>query len=126
MRNLLEPKISLVFKSEDGFWAILSSHHKPDCCEIHYLDFSQVDPLDFEGLEFNFEGQFFEKVEGFGIRLLPSNKRNMAIPIPGYGINNGYYSTNLTLVLTIIAPDKKIIKKQLFDIEECQVINLES
>lgn len=94
----------------------LYSDHDQDCCESHYLDFSQHSLSDFDGLEFDLSSpSFFEKVDDYGIRLLPTNGH--PISVPGYGYNNGYYSANLTLVLDRPGSSTK------FDITECQVIN---
>lgn len=94
----------------------LSSDHDQDCCENHYLDFSSHPLSDFDGLEFDLSSPaFFEKVEGYGIRLLPTNGH--PISVPGYGYNNGYYSADLTLVL------KRSDATTEFSITECQEIN---
>lgn len=91
----------------------LYSEHESDCCESHYLSFEGLSWSDFEGLEFDLSSPaFFEKVEGFGIRLLPVNGH--PISVPGYGYNNGYYSSDLTLVLDRPGSSTK------FDITECQ------
>lgn len=93
----------------------LSSDHDQDCCEHHFLDFSQHSMSEFENLEFDLSSsRFFEKVEDYGIRLLPTNGH--PISVPGYGYNNGYYSTQLILVLE--RPDSTTK----FDISDCQVI----
>lgn len=95
----------------------LSSNHESDCCENHYLDFSDITMEDFNGLEFDLSNDnFFKKIEGYGIELIPI--KGYSIKVPGYGFNNGYYSTNLTLILE---KDRKLLKQ--YDIEECQTIN---
>ena len=95
---------------------MLYSEHDQDCCESHYLSFGDLTIEDFDGLEFDLNGDnFFERVEGYGIALLPVNGH--PVRVPGYGCNNGYYSTNLTLVLS----DNKTFTKR-FDITECQDI----
>lgn len=72
---------------------------------------------DFDGLEFNLDtNNFFERVDGYGIRLLPLNGH--PISVAGYGYNNGYYSSHLDL--TLINADKKFIKT--YNITECQTI----
>lgn len=93
----------------------LSSEHRSACCEHHYLSFEHLTEKDFEGMTFDLEGDFFEKVDGYGIRLKPISGGH-PVSVPGYGYNNGYYSTELTLVLT----EGRNYKK--FDITECQVI----
>ena len=95
----------------------LASHHDSDCCETHSLDLSDLTLEDFEGLEFDLTNDnFFERIEGYGIALKPIS--GFPVRIPGYGTNNGYYSYNLTLILS----DEKGFKK-VFDISECQDIN---
>lgn len=97
----------------------LTSDHNQDCCESHYLSFKDLSLDDFEGLEFDLSGDsFFERVDGYGIRLVPINGH--PVSVPGYGYNNGYYSSNLSLVLT---KDGKQISK--FDISECQGVKWE-
>jgi len=92
---------------------ILTSDHSQDCCESHYLDFSNLKLEDFEDLNFDIEkDDFFERVPNFGIRLLPTN--GQPISIPGYGYNNGYYGSNIDLVLS---------DGRRFDVSECQVIS---
>ncbi len=94
----------------------LLDHHYQDCCESHYLDFSHLSLSDFEGLEFDLSSPdtLFEKVVDFGIRLTPTNGH--PVFVPGYASNNGYYSSNLYLVLR---DDKgKTVWK--VDISECQ------
>lgn len=101
-------------KFDDG--SILYSDHNQDCCEKHYLSFSDLSISDFEGLEFDLSSSlFFDKVEDYGIRLHPTNGHD--ISVPGYGYNNGYYSSELILVLKNNGQLKK------FDISDCQVIS---
>ena len=93
----------------------LFSYHEQDCCEYHYLDFSQHSLDDFDDLEFDLSSSsFFERVENYGIRLLPTNGH--PISVPGYGNNSGYYSSNLKLVLKQPDFERK------FDITDCQEI----
>lgn len=95
---------------------ILSSDHKQDCCESHYLSLSDLTLEDFEDLEFDLSNDdFFERIEDYGIALKPNH--GYPVRIPGYGSNNGYYSSNLDLVISNI-DGKGIFKK--FDITECQ------
>src|SRR6478735_787806 len=77
----------------------LNSNHTRDCCENHYLDFSNLEDSDFDGLEFDLSSDtFFERVPDYGIRLIPINGH--PVSVPGYGSNNGYYSSNLSLTLS--------------------------
>ena len=90
------------------------SDHESECCEHHYLDTSDLTLDEFKGLEFDLTSDtFFERVPDYGIRLLPLNGH--PISIPGYGENNGYYSTSLALVVE--SPGKP---KRIYSITECQ------
>jgi len=94
----------------------LCSEHEQDCCENHYLDFSNLTVEDFDNLDFDLTSpDFFERVDGYGIRLIPVNGH--PINIPGYGYNNGYYSSDLTLVMY----NSGVVTK--FDISECQEVH---
>ena len=94
----------------------LYSNHDQDCCENHYLSMSDLTIADFEGLEFNLSNDdFFERIEDYGISLKPLN--GYPIRIPGYGSNNGYYSSNLDLIITD-TDGIKTLKE--YNISECQ------
>ncbi len=91
---------------------VLSSHHSEDCCEHHYIDFTYVNLDDFNGLEFDLSSDaFFNGIPGYGIELIPI--KGWGVRIPGYGSNNGYYSSNLSLELS---------DGRMFDISDCQEI----
>ena len=92
----------------------LYSYHEQDCCENHYLDFEHLSLEDVEDLEFDLYSEFFEKIEGYGVALIPT--KGFPIRIPGYGYNNGWYSNDLTLVLE--SPEGV---KYTENITECQV-----
>lgn len=112
MKNLKVIKV----ESEELFFennVSLSSWHEQDCCENHWIDFSDFKLEDFEGMLFDFTNDdFFDRIDGYGIALKPINDH--PVRIPGYGSNNGYYSSNLRLVLY----DGKT--NRTFDITECQ------
>lgn len=94
----------------------LYSEHNQDCCEQHWLSFSDLSLEDFEGLEFDLQqDSFFERIEGYGIAIKPIFGHK--IRVPGYSYNNGYYSSNLDLVLTDVG-ERNIYQK--YDITECQ------
>lgn len=115
MQNLVT--VSLVDKEEISFddGSRLYSEHSQDCCEQHYLSFEHLTLEDFKGLKFDLQGDFFEKVDGYGIRLKPVN--GFPVAVPGYGYNNGYYGTNIDLVVKSGRGEKR------FDVSECQVIS---
>lgn len=76
----------------------LYSNHDQDCCEHHWLSMKDLDFEDLKDFEFDLSNDdFFERIEGYGIALKPLN--GFPVRIPGYGSNNGYYSSNLELVL---------------------------
>lgn len=76
----------------------LFSSHDQDCCENHWLSFKDLTLEDFEGLRFNLTtDDFFKRVDGYGIELLPI--KGHPVRVPGYGSNNGHYSSNLTLCI---------------------------
>lgn len=94
---------------------MLSSDHSQDCCERHELTFDDLTMADFDGLEFDLDGDtFFRRIDGFGIELTPVHGHS--VKIPGHGSNNGYYGTNLDLCI-----DGPGFSKT-FDITECQDI----
>lgn len=94
----------------------LYSKHLQDCCESHELTFSDLTLSDFDGLEFDLRGGgFFRKIPEFGIELLPVHGH--PVRIPGHGYNNGYYGTDLTLVL-----ENTGVRTE-YNITECQVIH---
>ena len=108
--NMLDGDGVIVFSN--GY--TLTTHHESDCCEHHYWSLSDLTINDFDGLAFHLDGgSFFGRIEGYGICLVPIN--GFPIRIPAYGSNNGYYSTNLSLILS---NGNEIIDK--FDITECQ------
>ena len=93
----------------------LYSEHEQDCCESHSLCFEDLNIEDFDGLEFDLTNDgFFERVDGYGIRLIATNGEK--ISIAGHSSNNGYYSSNLTLVLM----DTTTRIYTMYDITDCQ------
>ena len=114
MKNLKVVKIEndeLVFN--DG--TRLLSNHDQDCCEHHYLDFADLDVSDFDGLEFDLTNDnFFNRIEDYGIELKPI--KGHSVKVPGYGSNNGYYGSNIDLIIANI--NSKTVKS--YDVSECQ------
>ena len=95
----------------------LLSTHDSDCCEWHYLSFEDLTIEDFNGLTFNLsKDDFFDRINGYGIALKPIH--GFPVRIAGYGENNGYYSENLSLVISY---NNNIIKQ--YDITDCQNIS---
>ncbi len=103
----------IVFKN--GY--ILNSYHECDCCEYHWLEFSDIEESDYKGLEFDLSNDnFFTRIPGYGIQLNALN--NFPLRIPGYGNNNGYYSDDLSLILMDNKGNRKI-----YDVSDCQKID---
>ncbi|MFZ2487947.1 MAG: hypothetical protein WAZ19_07470 [Anaerolineae bacterium] len=118
MKNLKVVRIG-VEQLEFDNGMILKSYHERDCCESHYLSMADLTMDDFKGLLFDLSNDdFFERIDDYGIALNPKNGH--PVRIPGYGANNGYYSSNLSLVITR-TNGKGYFKK--YDIEECQKID---
>jgi len=115
MKNLKVIKIdSETVEFENGLK--LYSNHDSDCCEFHYLSLEDLKMEDFDGLEFDLTNDdFFKRIEDYGIELIPV--KGHSVKIPGYGYNNGYYSSQLDLILT----NGKDFTKT-YDISECQNI----
>lgn len=61
------------------------------------------------------EEKFFKRIDGYGIELVPVH--GWPVKIPGYGSNNGYYSSNMSLVLN------GIDFENFYDISDCQDID---
>lgn len=92
--------------------SILESYHEQECCENHYVDFTSINDQGFENEEFaehllkilevnsykNDDCPFdFDRWSSFfNIKDLKNNKYTLTI----YNSNNGYYSTNVSLILT--------------------------
>jgi hypothetical protein len=94
----------------------LFSYHDQDCCETHSLTLEDLTMLDFEGLEFDLSNDnFFKRIPNYGIELIPIHGHS--VRIAGHGHNNGYYSSDMELV---IEKDGKWVKK--YDITDCQTI----
>lgn len=94
----------------------LFSYHCQDCCESHELTLSDLTLSDFEGLEFDLSGdEFFKRIEGFGIELIPNHGHS--VKIPGHGYNNGYYSDKLDLIVQGAGFRRE------YNITDCQTIS---
>ena len=116
MKNLKVVKIDDDYLMFDN-GVMLYSNHDQDCCENHYLSLSDLTIEDFDGLEFDLtKDDFFKRIDDYGIELIPI--KGHSVKIPGYGSNNGYYSSQLDLIIT----DNKGFSKT-FDISECQKWN---
>lgn len=107
-------KVDKAIYFDDG--SKLYDYHDQDCCESHFLDFDHITLDDFEGAEFDLSGEFFKKIEDYGIELVPV--KGYSVKIPGYGYNNGYYGTNIDLIL--VRPDGS---QHIWDVTECQELN---
>lgn len=94
----------------------LTYYHQDSCCETHWLDFTHIERGDYEDLEFNLSNdEFFTRIPDYGIQLNAVN--NFPLRIPGYGENNGCYSSDLSLILADAEGNEKK-----YDISDCQNI----
>jgi hypothetical protein len=99
---------------EDGI--TMTSNHDSDCCEIHELNFDELELDEFKDLKFDLSNdQFFRRIRGYGIELMPIEGHS--VRIAGHGYNNGYYSDELELVLSFEDGTTKV-----YDVTECQHI----
>lgn len=96
---------------------VLESDHYQDCCESHWLDFSDLTIEDFEGLKFDISSEetLFERIPDYGIALKSLNGH--PVRVLGYGSNNGYYNSSLDLRISGKGFEVR------FDISECQLWN---
>lgn len=93
----------------------LYSDHDQYCCEHHYLNFSGLELDEFDDLVFDLsDDTFFRPIEGFGVELVPINGHS--VRVAGYGYNNGYYGSNIDLVM-VDAVGKELNR---YDVSECQ------
>jgi hypothetical protein len=94
----------------------LYSNHDQDCCESHELNLQDLTMLDFEDLEFDLSNDnFFKRIPNYGIELIPIHGHS--VRIAGHGYNNGYYSSEMELV---IEQNGNVVKR--YDISDCQTI----
>ena len=106
---------------------IMQSFHCHDCCENHWAELSKLkeyninpktgDNIDIMQIEFPeniHEHLILLEDEGFNIVAKDGSKYF----VPGYGENNGYYSTDITLIINY--PNGKKIE---VDLTKCQKID---
>lgn len=92
--------------------SVLESYHEQDCCENHYVDFTSINDQGFENENFPEQLRDIISTEAdplevdewgefnissfFNIKDKQGNKYTLTI----YNSNNGYYSTDVSLILT--------------------------
>ena len=89
---------------DDGSY--ISYDHNQDCCEYNYADFSVLDVMlgrdkdytEFDSFKINAvdDGGFLIKLKLPDNRILCKPYRNIFIPC--YSEQNGYYTTNITII----------------------------
>lgn len=100
---------------DDGRW--LESNHEADCCEHHWLDFTEAAKDGaLVGMRLDLAGEFFRRVPEYGIELLSASPDRLPVRVPGYGRNNGYYGNQIDLVLR--GREGMTLKR--WDVTECQ------
>jgi hypothetical protein len=87
-----------------GIRISLEDEHQGDCCENVYADFSTLELYKSQLVGIEFEKFEIAEVEGDGI-LLRFDKGQHSTPvkvfIPCYNEQNGYYSSELKLVIKV-------------------------
>lgn len=97
-----------VFKFESGKDLTIQCYHRQDCCENVYADFSILDYHE-ELVEFQVAELIIKGVEEMGFLIcLNSRYNNQKIFIPCYNNQNGYYSSDLGLIVSYNDVTKKI------------------
>jgi len=102
----------------DTINSMFYSEHNRDCCEDHWLDFAESASAIITAWELlpTFDTIEIKGVDGMGILLRFSLwEKEAAVFIAGHSSNNGYYSTNLTLIYR-----SKNWEKKEYDISEYQ------
>lgn len=74
----------------------INDKHEQECCESVYADFPQTTPYLKEIIGKKIENLIIKKVEGEGILLCFDQ---IKVFVPCYDEQNGYYSSNLSLVV---------------------------
>lgn len=92
----------LKFSFNDNSCLVLKDYHEQDCCESVYADWSYIKP--FLGQDFKPSSwKHFEILgvidAGFVIRLSYLSDK-LAVFVPCYNVQNGYYSNDLTLTIS--------------------------
>lgn len=83
--------------------------HDADCCEWNYADFNQLDDI---ARNATFTSPLvFEKVEEGGFRF--GNQPNRMFFVPCYSEQNGYYSSDLTILYN---------GKEIIEFEDLEII----
>ena len=101
----------------------ITSEHEQDCCESHWADFSVMQgynintvtgkQIDIKEVEFSENiKECIDLVEDAGFNLIAIDGSKYFIPC--YASNNGYYSSDLTLVIS-----HNNVKAEI-DITDCQ------
>ena len=74
-------------------------YHSQDCCEEVYADLTALEDTGFfEDTSIRFNNLYFEKVDGYGIRL-------NGYGIPCYNTQNGYYNSDITVAIIALEID---------------------
>ncbi len=91
----------------------LSSYHDQDCCENVYADFEQLKTTAIENEEFTYEDLLqMQGIEDTGVKI-------KGYLIPCYNSQNGYYSSNLEMVVE--SPNKPTVKIDVSNFVEDQI-----
>ena len=94
--------LELVFVFENGERIKLSYDHNQDCCEHVYADFEQIKYYKKEIIGKEFKEMVIQGVDeiGFIICLYQDWEKAVKVFVPCYNEQNGYYGSNLDLIIT--------------------------
>lgn len=113
----------------DEYLIQMYDYHENDCCEEHFIEWGYGLDQITEEMRFTVNTNdyckgFIEKVEDYGIRIIPNPGTGHPIAFPGYGYNNGFYSTDLILIVVVFdKTSNTTFHKVELDISECQDIS---
>jgi hypothetical protein len=107
MRIIIVNDESIVF--DNG--SVLESFHDQDCCESHYVDFSSILGQGWEDADFpehlsdmvafsDEEVRKDEYSETWYSFVILKDKQGIKYTLNIYNSNNGYYGTDVSLILT--------------------------
>ena len=136
--NTLSTAIKAVSIKDKNDVYYITSAHKATLWDEHYMCLDDFQWDELEGKTFTItkdEEDLFHRIPNFGIVLRPD--KGYGLRIPCYGVNNGYYCDNLSIVVTKHKDHIKAYRSRwddenfnqlvsnslhVYDVKECQII----
>lgn len=114
-----------IMLDSDDYVVSFVDYHQTSCCEVHYIAWEEGLDQITEDMRFTFDtdnwDSLIERVEGYGIRLIPNPDTGHPVAFPGYASNNGMYSDELTLKVLVIDKNANgVVYDDTIDITDCQ------